>query len=62
MCAATAAHQSELYETRYHGRESSLHCEECGEYLVETPGGYLCCPRGHGKLHIEDRPEEIEPC
>ena len=30
--------------------ESSRTCAECGEQLVRTPSGYLCCPKGHGKL------------
>lgn len=42
------AEQGELFEG---GPElSALSCVECGEALERTPGGYLCCPKGHGKL------------
>jgi hypothetical protein len=30
-----------------------LRCEECGHYLARTPGGFLACPLGHGKLTRE---------
>ena len=30
-------------------------CQECGSPLDRTPGGYLCCPLGHGKL-VADAP------
>lgn len=30
--------------------EAALACDVCGRYLVYTQSGYLCCPRGHGKL------------
>lgn len=47
--ASTAARQAELFQRG--GRVSSLSCGECGEPLERTPGGYLACPRGHGKLY-----------
>lgn len=25
-------------------------CAECGRPLERTPDGWLCCPKGHGKL------------
>jgi hypothetical protein len=31
----------------------SLKCVECGEYLIQTESGYLCCPKGHGRLRID---------
>lgn len=31
---------------------AGLTCEECGEHLIETDE-YLCCPNGHGKLHLD---------
>jgi hypothetical protein len=34
-------------------------CEQCGEYPERTPSGYLCCPKGHGKLLTES--PAIEP-
>ena len=34
---------------------SESKCCECGENLVETPSGYLCCPQGHGKLLTEEQ-------
>lgn len=30
--------------------DSDLSCSVCGSYLVQTASGYLCCPRGHGRL------------
>jgi hypothetical protein len=32
---------------------SELACQVCGSYLIRTEGGYLCCPRGHGRLITE---------
>ena len=29
---------------------SARSCVACGRPLERTPGGYLACPRGHGKL------------
>jgi len=39
----------------------SPRCEQCGEVMVVTESEYLCCPRGHGKLHL-DAPPEGEAC
>ncbi len=40
----------------------ALRCEECGRVLVQTTSGYLCCPRGHGKLRLDElRTAEEEP-
>jgi len=25
-------------------------CVDCGRGLVETPSGFMACPKGHGKL------------
>ncbi len=30
--------------------QTSLRCSECGQWLVETPSGFLSCPDMHGKL------------
>lgn len=47
--ATTTAHQAELFDTD--GPElSALSCDCCGEPMERTPSGYLCCPRGHGRL------------
>ncbi len=34
-----------------------LTCEECGRPLERTPGGFMTCPAGHGKLCEESKPE-----
>ncbi len=34
-----------------------LTCEECGRALERTPGGFMACPAGHGKLCEESKPE-----
>jgi uncharacterized Zn finger protein (UPF0148 family) len=47
--ADTRTRQAELFQRG--GRVSSLTCESCGEPLERTPGGFLACPRGHGKLY-----------
>jgi len=51
--AETFAHQADLFPDR--SRESALACEQCGRYLIETASGYLCCPRGHGRLKIAEQ-------
>ncbi len=33
-----------------------LTCEECGRPLERTPGGFMVCPAGHGKLCEESKP------
>src|SRR5262245_66289863 len=38
--------------------ESAERCRECGEHLVSTQSGYWCCPRGHGRLRCETRPDD----
>jgi hypothetical protein len=38
--------------------ESAERCRECGECLVSTQSGYWCCPRGHGRLRTETRPDD----
>lgn len=46
------AAQGELFDD---GPEvSALSCVECGEPLERTPSGYLCCPKGHGRLIAEE--------
>lgn len=50
--ATSTGRQAELWDTD--GPElSTLSCGECGEPLERTPSGYLCCPRGHGRLIFE---------
>ncbi len=43
--------QGSLFDTG--PRLSSLSCVECGEPMEETPSGWICCPKGHGKLRAE---------
>ncbi len=43
----------------------SARCAECGEYLVQTESGFLCCPKGHGRLQLDDQRDPApadEPC
>jgi hypothetical protein len=47
--------QGELFE---HTTETDLRCVECGAWMVETESGWLCCPKGHGKL----LPQAEEAC
>jgi hypothetical protein len=54
--AATRARQGELFDQG--GRVSSLSCEQCGEAMEYTPGGYLACPNNHGRLKLAVVPEE----
>jgi hypothetical protein len=54
--AATRARQGELFDRG--GKVSALSCEVCGEALEHTPGGYLACPNGHGRLQLAQVPEE----
>lgn len=35
----------------------SLRCVECDKLLEKTPSGFWACPRGHGRLHVEELPE-----
>lgn len=46
--ADTRTSQARLFEDG--PRESTLTCQ-CGEHMIRTPGGFLSCPLGHGKLH-----------
>jgi hypothetical protein len=60
--AATRTSQPRLFDCEG-PRASSLRCEECGSYLERTPGGYLACPNGHGRLSVEqpaDEPPEVD--
>jgi hypothetical protein len=52
MCARISARQGQLFEDAG-PPDSRLRCGACGEHLTRTPGGYLACPRGHGKLLLE---------
>jgi hypothetical protein len=47
MCATVRTQQPKLWADG--PRESSLTCE-CGEPLLATQSGFLCCPLGHGRL------------
>ena len=51
----TRTKQRELFEDG--PRESGLSCQ-CGRPLVETPSGFLCCPKGCGKLRLATNDEE----
>jgi hypothetical protein len=37
--------------------DSDIACSACGAFLVRTVSGFLCCPRGHGKLLTEAVPD-----
>lgn len=52
MLAQTHGRQGDFFENAG-DLSSCLHCEQCGDYLVRTEGGFLCCPNGHGKLRIQ---------
>ncbi|MFL5329161.1 MAG: hypothetical protein ACJ8C4_09600 [Gemmataceae bacterium] len=57
MFARTSTVQPELFDER-ECPDSDQRCPECGDYLAITPSGYLCCPRGHGRLtvpHVEEK-------
>ncbi len=60
MCAEVSATQRELFER---SSETALRCEApgCGAYLVETPSGFVCCPKGHGKLIARDQAGDDAP-
>lgn len=34
-----------------------LRCVLCDKRMERTPGGFLACPRGHGKLHQDEAAE-----
>ena len=36
------------------------HCPDCGRELVPTESGFVCCPRGHGKLVPDRSPDDDE--
>jgi hypothetical protein len=45
----------------------TLRCQKCGRYLVQTEGGFLACPNGHGRLQLDQGTiaapvEEPDPC
>jgi hypothetical protein len=48
--ATVRTRQAELFETG--GRVVNLTCQTCGGPMEVTPSGFLCCPRGHGRLHL----------
>jgi hypothetical protein len=48
LCATVRAHQAELFDRG--GRVSDLSCQSCGEPMEYTPGGYIACPSGCGRL------------
>jgi hypothetical protein len=57
MCGRQQSRQGDLFAAG--GDEvSDLACGECGKFLARTPSGWLCCPRGHGKLTCEEEPGE----
>jgi hypothetical protein len=57
MCAPVVTQQGQLFDPA-DGPGSPHRCQ-CGEYLERTESGYLCCPKGHGKLLTE--PPAVEP-
>jgi hypothetical protein len=58
----TEARQGELFALDG-ARESNRRCAECGAALIYTPSGFLACPRGHGKLRLdEEQPRDEERC
>jgi hypothetical protein len=66
MCATVRGRQGELFDPA-DAPPCGLTCQECGRALVHTESGYLCCPRGHGKLLTEaaaepdDEADDDEP-
>lgn len=46
--ADTTTRQARLFDEP--PEDTGLSCGQCGEPLVRTASGFLCCPRGHGKL------------
>jgi hypothetical protein len=33
--------------------EVGFSCAECGRPMVATASGFAACPRGHGRLHLD---------
>jgi hypothetical protein len=60
MCAAVRSRQGCLFDTDGPAL-SGLSCVECGEPMERTPSGYLCCPKGHGRLLEAIDPPAAEP-
>ena len=52
MCGRQYHRQAELFDET-NAADSDLGCQVCGDLLVRTESGFLCCPNGHGKLLIE---------
>jgi hypothetical protein len=51
MLARSHQRQGDLFdEGAATDADSNLRCTVCQSFLVRTASGYLCCPRGHGKL------------
>lgn len=64
MCATHHTTQGRLFDLDGPA-ESDLACQQCGEYLVRTQSGYLCCPEGCGRLIEATVPRgtpDQEPC
>jgi hypothetical protein len=55
-CAEISAQQRDLFEGAG-DLSSSKRSPECAEYLVCTELGFLTCPRGQGKLGLEEPPQ-----
>ncbi|MFL5329895.1 MAG: hypothetical protein ACJ8C4_13380 [Gemmataceae bacterium] len=53
MCARVSTTQIELFDQR-EAPDTDRQCVECGNTLTRTPSGYLCCPRGHGRLILTE--------
>ena len=62
MLARSFHLQGELFNQPAADADSDRRCHECQSFLVRTASGFLCCPRGHGKLIEEATSSANEPC
>jgi hypothetical protein len=61
MLARSHHRQGELFDqAAATDADSGLRCARCQSFFVRTTSGYLCCPRGHGKL-LAEAVEDHEP-
>jgi hypothetical protein len=61
MLARSFHRQGELFDQAAAiDADSDQRCAQCGAHLVRTESGFLCCPRGHGKLLIDSLDDDRE--
>jgi hypothetical protein len=61
MLARSFHRQGELFaQAAAIDSDSDQRCVQCGAFLVRTESGFLCCPRGHGKLLIDSFDDDPE--